>query len=73
MTKKVLLINTEREGYGVLQVPVTMTVAQMRSLLESYPDDMEVYLGFDNGYTYGGVCEENFEVYTETEDEEEDD
>ena len=33
----------------------TLTVAELRELLDQYPDDMPVILSHDNGYTYGGI------------------
>ena len=39
-----------------------MTVAELRDFLEDYDDETPVYLSFDNGYTYGGITESNFEL-----------
>lgn len=57
-----LIINTMREGYGVDQIKNTMTVADLKALLEDYDDEIPIYLSFDNGYTYGGITEEFFEL-----------
>lgn len=72
-----LIINTMREGYGLDQIKNTMTVAELKALLDDYEDETPIYLSFDNGYTYGGIIEERVELaegddeeYTgETEDE----
>ena len=44
------------------QIKRTMTVAELRDFLEDYDDETPVYLSFDNGYTYGGINEEKFEL-----------
>lgn len=57
-----LILNTEREGYAINQVRSTMTVAELRDFLDYYDDETPVYLSFDNGYTYGGITEDKFEL-----------
>ena len=51
-----------REGYAIEQIKRTMTVSELRDFLEYYEDETPVYLSFDNGYTYGGITESNFEL-----------
>ena len=65
-----LILNTMREGYAIDQIKRTMTVAEFRDFLEGYDDETPVCLSFDNGYTYGGIDESNFE-FEENYDEEE--
>lgn len=61
-----LIINTERQGYSTEQITRTITVGELISFLEDYEPDTEVYLSFDNGYTYGGIQQHNLEeVYEE--------
>lgn len=62
-----LIIKTEREGYGIDQVPRTMTVADLICCLEQYDDDTPIYLDFDNGYTYGSLTERRIELREFTE------
>lgn len=57
-----LILNTEREGYAINQIRSTMTVAELRDFLDYYDDETPVYLSFDNGYTYGGITEDKFEL-----------
>lgn len=57
-----LILETVREGYGLDQVRNTMTVAELIGYLEQFDDEMPVYLGFDNRYTYGGILEHRFET-----------
>lgn len=57
-----LIYNTFREGYGVDQIRRTMTVGELISFLSDYDEDTPIYLGFDNGYTYGGLTEGRFET-----------
>lgn len=56
-----LIYNTFREGYGLGQIHRTMTVGELISFLSDYDEDTPVYLSFDNGYTYGGITEGQFE------------
>lgn len=56
-----LLYNTSRDAYGIEDVPHTMTVGELIARLQDYDPDTPVYLGFDNGYTYGGLNERGFE------------
>ena len=57
-----LILNTMREGYTIDQIKRTMTVAELRDFLEGFYRETPVYLSFDNGYTYGGITEEKFEL-----------
>ena len=56
-----LVYNTFREAYGLEDVRRTMTVGELIAHLQDYDPDTPVYLGFDNGYTYGGLDERGFE------------
>lgn len=58
---KRLIYSTFREGYGTDQIRKTMTVGELIAFLEGYDEDTPIYLGFDNGYTYGGITEGRFE------------
>jgi hypothetical protein len=64
---KKIFINADRSGYAPDQIKRTMTVAELRAMLDNYDDDAKVYLKHDRGYTYGGISEWMFE---ETEPEE---
>ena len=61
MNIKKLILNTEREGYGIDQIRKTMTAGALIWLLEDYDEDTPVYLAFDRHYTYGAVLESRFE------------
>lgn len=66
-----LIFSTLREGYGIDQIEDTMTVGELIDFLSQYDEDTPVYLDFDNGYTYGGICERRFyEDYEEDENDE---
>ena len=54
---KRLIYSTFREGYGTDQVRKTMTVGELIAFLEDYDENTPIYLGFDNGYTYGNITE----------------
>lgn len=58
---KKLTISTFREGYGIYQIRNTMTVGELISFLSDFDEDTPIYLSFDNGFTYGGITENNFE------------
>ena len=65
-----LVLDTMREGYEVDQVPETMTVGELISFLSQFDDDLPVYTGHDNRYTYGGITESQFSnEYFEEDDE----
>jgi hypothetical protein len=65
-----LILSTLREGYGTDQVRTTMTVGELIAFLEDYDEDTPVFLSFDNGYTYGGITEDRFEMDYDGEEEE---
>lgn len=50
-----LRIETRHEAYGPDDIKGTMTVGELKALLEDYPEDFPVIISFDNGYTYGGI------------------
>lgn len=66
-----LIIETSRDGYAVDQITRTMTVGELKALLEDYDDDQKIYLSFDNGYTYGGLTSGSFREESNMEEEEE--
>lgn len=39
----------------------TMTVRELIDKLEEYDDNRRIILSFDNGYTYGGITEQDFD------------
>ena len=72
---RVLFIDGRRTGYSVGQIlkyTNTMTVGQLKEMLEDYDDDTPVILRNDNGYTYGEIEYDSFrEKNVEDDDEEE--
>jgi len=62
--KQNLFINANRTGYSVNQISRTMTVRELIAYLEQFEEDTPVYLKHDNGYTYGGITENDFEDET---------
>lgn len=76
--KTYLFFNTNRTGYAPSQVMDyrgTMTVRELRELLEDYDDDTPVMYKNDNGYTFGEIafCDIELEDDSEYEDGEDDD
>ena len=61
MKKDILMINAERQSYGIEHIRETMTVGELIAYLEDFDEDTEVYLKHDKGYTYGGITYECFE------------
>lgn len=62
-------INAQRTGYAPDQINRTMTVGELIAYLEQFDEDTPVYLKHDNGYTYGGITEMDFEEDYEDEEE----
>jgi hypothetical protein len=54
-----LRIEAERQVYAPTDVRRTMTVGELISFLQDFPEDMPVILSHDNGYTFGGINYEN--------------
>lgn len=50
-----IFLDTTRNGYTTEQCGRTLTVKDLRELLEDYNDDTEVFFRNDNGYTYGSL------------------
>ena len=68
-----LEIGTVREGYTPDQCNDTMTVKELRSLLEDFDDDLPIYLSYDNGYTYGSLTEQAIDTADYDDDSEDED
>lgn len=64
-----LFIDTERSVYDPEQVGVTMNLEELIEYLSyieaRYGEDVEVMFRNDNGYTYGGITEENINIEEE--------
>lgn len=67
---KRLVINAMRESYGKDDLR-TMTVGELKDLLEDFDDDALVVLSHDSGYTYGGIRQDLIEEEYDDEEEEE--
>ena len=67
-----LIIEAKREAYSTKDIYRTMTVAELKQVLDRYDDDTPIYLSHDNGYTFGGISEYDIEeVDCEEESDEE--
>ena len=70
-----IIINANREGYGIDQIRSTMTVGELIDALSDFDEDTPVYIGNDRQsygwYTYGGITMRDIEE-TDGEDEEDD-
>lgn len=55
-----LLLEANREGYGLDQIRSTMTVGELIAFLSDYDEDTEIYISNDRGYTYGSITESDF-------------
>ena len=62
---KGIVINANREGYGLDQISRTLTVGELISILEQFEEETPVYIGNDRKYygwyTYGGIREWDIE------------
>ena len=68
--KNVIYITAMGEGYAIDQIRRTMTVGELIDCLSEFPEDAQIFLSHDRGYTFGGTAEK--EIYTPEEDFEED-
>lgn len=68
--KNVIYITAMREGYAIDQIHRTMTVGELIDYLSEFPEDAQIYLSHDQGYTYGGLTEQR--IYIPDEEYEED-
>ena len=55
-------IEGRRDGYSPYQCGRTMTVRELIEYLEQFDEDAPVSLNNDNGYTFGSITEESFEL-----------
>lgn len=58
--KRAIFIDGRRDGYHPNQCSNTMTVAELRSLLDNFNEEDEVFIINDNGYTYGSISPDSF-------------
>lgn len=58
--KKILVLETTRNGYSIEQLGHTMTVGELIEFLDGFEEDTKVYLSNDEGYTFGEVKDFNF-------------
>ena len=65
-----LVINAVRSSYS--NDCKSMTVGELIRFLEDYYYDTEVLLKFDNGYTYGSLSCDSFELESNQSDSDED-
>lgn len=59
MKENIVMIEARRTGYSVDQIRKTLTVGELIDFLSMFDEDAKVYLSHDNGYTYGGITEED--------------
>ena len=60
---ELLVFKTYVDSYSITGVRHTMTVAELKSILEKYNDDLPIYLSFDYGNAYGGLLSEDIKTY----------
>lgn len=61
----ILFVEGRRNGYDPEQCGQTMTVGDLISFLEMFPEEAKLYLKNDSGYTYGSITESSFEEVKE--------
>ena len=59
--KRAIFIDGRRDAYSPAQCGDTMTVGELKEMLEQFNDEDEVFLSNDNGYTYGKITCDSFE------------
>lgn len=73
---KGIVINTSSNGYSMSQVPNTVTVKELISILQKYDENLPVFLGndrqpmldgwhSDSWYSFGGITESDIEEHEE--------
>lgn len=55
-----LIIEVRREGYSLSQISKTLTVGELIEILDQYEDHTQIFTNHDNGYTFGGLREQDF-------------
>ena len=61
--KRAIFIEGRRDGYHPGQCDYTMTVGELKEMLEQFNDDDKIFLSNDNGYTYGSITDSSFESF----------
>lgn len=56
-----IYIEGKRNGYGIDQCGLTLTVGELIEILEQFDYDRPIFLRNDNGYTYGSITERDIE------------
>ena len=59
-TTKVIM-ETHRRGYSTDQITDTISVRELIDILSQFDEDAKIYTSHDNGYTFGGIHEDDFE------------
>lgn len=54
-------METHRRGYSTDQITDTISVRELIDILSQFDGDAKIYTSHDNGYTFGGIHEEDFE------------
>lgn len=69
-SKDILMIHADNTGYDINQIKETMTVGELIKFLEdNYDEDKQIYMSFDNGFTYGGITEDKIHMAEAKENE----
>lgn len=56
-----VFLNTKRSGYSPNQCKNTMTVGELRNMLDELDEDAPIYFKNDDGYTYGSITRYDIE------------
>jgi len=66
-----LVMETSREVYQAQFIEHSLTVKELKEILEGFEDDLPVITSHDRGYTYGSIREEDFRATFFNDDAEE--
>lgn len=58
MEKPFVTINAVREVYDPADIYHTLTVGELKRILEDFSDDVKIIISHDNGYTFGALTQE---------------
>lgn len=61
MARSKVIMEVHRRGYSTEQITDTISVREMIEILSQFDEDAKIYTSHDNGYTFGGIFEDDFD------------
>lgn len=57
-----LKMDARRDAYSPTQLGSSITVGELIEVLQGYDENLPVFTSHDDGYTFGDISEDDFEV-----------